>query len=275
MKILVLGGDRRNIELVKLLDKEGINVKTFALYDDLIDKYLENSFEEAINTSDKIVLGIPFSKDGETLNAEDKVSITNLIIRLKQSQSIYGGVLSSDFILKAQNKGVKCFDFMKYEEFAILNTIPTVEGAIELAIKNTDITLHNSDVLVVGYGRIGKYLSKILKDMGAHVSVSARKYEDFAWINTYGYEKIEYNHLNEKVERYDVIFNTVPYIVLDKVILDKVNKECLIIDLASKPGGVDFEYVRSTGLKCIWALGLPGKVACKSAAKYMFDIISR
>lgn len=273
MNFFVLGGDRRNLELSNLLVNEGNSVSTYAI--EGTQKYITNNLEEAINNADRIILGIPYSRDGETLNGTPKVSITYLVNHIKENQIIYGGVFDDDFIVKVQNRGAKCVDFMESEEFAILNTIPTVEGAIEIAIKNTDITLHNSDVLVVGYGRIGKYLSKILKDMGAHVSVSARKYEDFAWINTYGYEKIEYNHLNEKVERYDVIFNTVPYIVLDKVILDKVNKECLIIDLASKPGGVDFEYVRSTGLKCIWALGLPGKVACKSAAKYMFDIISR
>ena len=273
MNILVLGGDRRNLELIKLLDKKEINVKAFAIEGEGIEKYLINNLEEAINTADKIILGIPFSKDGETLNAATKISITYLINQIKENQEIYGGVLNEEFLLKAHNRGAKCFDFMKYEEFAILNTIPTVEGAIEIAIKNTEITLHNANILVAGYGRIGKLLAKILKDMGANVTVSARKNEDFAWINTYGYNKLEYKDLVENVEKYDIIFNTVPYMLFDEEVLKRINKECLIIDLASKPGGIDFSYANRLGVNCIWALGLPGKVACKSAAKYMLEVI--
>lgn len=275
MNILVLGGDKRNLELVKLLDKEEIEVKAFALEGEEIEKYLADNFEEAISTADKIILGIPFTRDGEVLNATTKISITYLLNQLKENQEIYGGVLNEEFILKAYNKGAKCFDFMKYEEFAILNTIPTVEGAIEIAIKNTDITLHNANILVAGFGRIGKLLAKILKDIGANVTVSARKSEDFAWINTYGYNKLEYKDLVEKIEKYDIIFNTVPYMIFDDAVLNKVNKECLIIDLASKPGGIDFSSVNRLGINCIWALGLPGKVAYKSAAKYMLDIIHK
>jgi len=273
MKCLFLGGDKRNVEALKLLTNEESDIKAFGLESEDIEKYLIDNIEDGIKEADKIILGIPFSRDGETLNALSKISITYLENQLRENQVIYGGGLSDDFLLKSHNKGAKCFDFMKFEEFAILNTIPTVEGAIEIAIKNTDITLHDSNILVVGYGRIGKLLSKILRDMGAKVSVSARKNEDFAWIKTYGYDKVEYTNLFEKVKTYDIIFNTVPYMIFHECVLDKMNKETLIIDLASKPGGVNFEYANKIGINCIWALGLPGKVACKSAAKYMVEII--
>ena len=58
----------------------------------------------------------------------------------------------------------------------------------------------------------------------------------------------------------DVVFNTVP----DKIIGGNellTAKNTLIIDLASKPGGVDMEKAKDLGVKVIWALGLPGKVA--------------
>jgi len=271
MNFFVLGGDRRNLELSNLLVSEGENVSTYAVEGE--EKYLTNNLEEAMNNADAIMLGIPYSRDGETLNGTLKVSITYLVNHIKQNQIIYGGVFDDDFILKVQNRGAKCVDFMKLEEFAILNTIPTVEGAIEIAIKNTDITLHDANVLVVGYGRIGKLLSKILKDMGANVTVSARKSEDFAWIRTYGYNKLEYKDLINNIEKYEIVFNTVPYMIFDDIELDKVNKDSLIIDLASKPGGINFDYANRLGLNCIWALGLPGKVACRSAAKYMIQII--
>ncbi len=52
-----------------------------------------------------------------------------------------------------------------------------------------------------------------------------------------------------------------------------VKKECLLIDLASKPGGIDQEEAKKQDLKSIWALALPGKVAPVTTAKFIKDTI--
>lgn len=80
---------------------------------------------------------------------------------------------------------VNVIDILKKEELAVLNSIPTAEGAIEVAMKNSEITLHNSRVLILGFGRIGKVLAKMLHGIGAKVYVEARKEEDFSWILNY------------------------------------------------------------------------------------------
>ena len=123
--------------------------------------------------------------------------------------------------------------------------------------------------------RLGKLLAKTLKAFECRIDVAARKEEDFAWIDAYGYKKVTYSSLDDKLSEYDVIFNTVPVLLLDEPMLEKINKDCLIIDLASKPGGIDFDKAKDLGIKTNWALGLPGKVAPKTAAKYMKRIIER
>ena len=72
---------------------------------------------------------------------------------------------------------------------------------------------------------------------------------------------IMFNLVKEKLSQYDIIINTVPHMVLTKERLNYVKKDCLIIDLASKPGGIDQKIAEGKGIKSIWALTLPGKVA--------------
>jgi dipicolinate synthase subunit A len=73
----------------------------------------------------------------------------------------------------------------------------------------------------------------------------------------------------------DIIINTVPSKILDKNLLAIVRQDALLIDLASIPGGVDFEYAKERGLKIIHELGIPGKTAYKTAAVYMYDCIMK
>lgn len=273
--VSIIGGDNRNAELAKLFIKDGYNVKVYGVTDDELDDVKCNDLNDAMKGSELVVTGIPALLDQELLRTDTPTSITYFLNCLSDNQMVYGGVIKDKLLTGIQKKNIKYFDFMESEEFAILNTIPTVEGAIEIAIKETNITLHGANILILGFGRIGKLLAKTLKGFECKIDLSARKNEDFAWIDTYGYTKVDYNVLNESLGKYDIIFNTVPVLLLDEKRLEKVNKECLIIDLASKPGGVDFDTAERIGIKTNWALGLPGKVASKAAAKYMKRIIEK
>ena len=154
-----------------------------------------------------------------------------------------------------------------------MNAIPTAEGAIQIAMEKSIKTLHNSNALVLGFGRIGKILSKMLNGIGANVFCEARKNSDLAKIKSYRYNEIDLVNLKTYLNKFDYIFNTIPHIILDKEELDIIKKDCIIIDLASYPGGVNFEYAEKIGLNASLELGLPGKVAPKTAAKYIKEII--
>ena len=72
---------------------------------------------------------------------------------------------------------------------------------------------------------------------------------------------------------FDVIFNTVPAEVLDRNVLEQIPDDTLIIDLASKPGGVDFSAAKELGKKVIWALSLPGKTAPITSGRIIKETI--
>lgn len=160
--------------------------------------------------------------------------------------------------------------FIRYD---IDTSIPTAEGAIKLAIEKTEFTLHDSCVMVIGYGRIGKVLCKMLHGIGANVCPVVKEEKDAALARSYGYEPILFRNMNKNLTKMDVIFNTVPQILLDKKNIKHVRKDCLIIDLASVPHGVDYTAAKSAGVNVVYAGSLPGIVAPRTAALYIKETI--
>ena len=128
------------------------------------------------------------------------------------------------------------------------------------------ITLHSARVLVVGYGRLGKVLARQLRGLGARVTVAARSCTDLAWAQVWSYGVERSDQLSGWLCSYDLVINTVPAPILGREELSDLKPGCLVIDLASKPGGVDLAAAAEMGVKVIWALSLPGKVAPVTAA---------
>jgi dipicolinate synthase subunit A len=138
-------------------------------------------------------------------------------------------------------------------------------------------TINSSKCLITGYGRIGEILAQMLKGLGADVYVSARRKESLAWIKLNGYKPVEHSNLINSGD-FDIIFNTVPAHVVGKEVLDKQSVDTLIIDLASSPGGIDFDYAKNKNIRTIHALSLPSKcapvTAANIAARVIYDYIS-
>jgi len=271
-KIGMVGGDLRNYYLAQMLIKAGYEVLTYGLKEE------EAELAEVIKKSDYIISGTPFSRDNCTIQApfsKKEILIQDVFSLMTKEKVFFAGGMDEKIKQFFKTCGISYYDFLEDERTTILNVIPTVEGAIELAIRQTDFTLFDSHILILGYGRIGKYLSRILKAFGAEVSVSARKESDLTWISVDGNKAHSYDELNSNLSQYDIIFNTVPSLLLKEEQIKLLKKSCFIIDLSSKPGGVDFESAKQYEIKADLALGLPGKVAPKSAAKYMFEFFEK
>lgn len=189
------------------------------------------------------------------------------------AKNLISGTISEEYKKILLDKNVNYIDLQKREEFTVLNTIATAEGTIQIAMEETQRTIHGSNILVMGFGRIGKVLAKMLDGIGAKVYCEARKNEDIAWIKAYGYEPIHLNNLNEKLGKFDVIINTIPFQVLDEERLSLVKKDVVLIDVASNPGGIDRNIAKKKELKLIWALSLPGKVAPLTSAEFIQETI--
>ena len=52
-----------------------------------------------------------------------------------------------------------------------------------------------------------------------------------------------------------------------------MQSDALILDLASKPGGVDWDAAQALGRRVVWALSLPGKTAPFTAGEIIAKTI--
>lgn len=184
--------------------------------------------------------------------------------------TVFGGKFTSPAL---SERGVKIEDYFLREELQILNAVPTAEGALQVAMQECPFTIHSSRCLVVGYGRIGKVLARMLKSLDATVYVSARKRSDLAWIRAAGCIPVKTSEIGNLIADADIVFNTVPAMVIGKEEFRRARKETLFIDLASKPGGIDFEEAKISGVNAVWLLSLPGKVAPLTAGDIIAETV--
>ncbi len=278
--ISVVGGDLRIVKLVEMLIADGYTVYTYGLEysEDLLK--LEGvemcpTLKDAVTDSRAVVGPIPLSSDRKNLSmpfSHVKLSLEEFIECL-DGKTLIAGNITEPIRNILDSKSVVYIDLLKREEFSVLNTISTAEGTIQIAMEETQRTVHGRNVLIMGFGRIGKVLSKMLSGIGAKVYCEARKDEDLAWIKAYGYEPIHLNDLDKNLSKFDIIINTIPFQILDNKRLDLLKKDIVIIDLASNPGGVDRKSAKEKNLKLIWALSLPGKVAPVTSAEFIKETI--
>jgi len=243
-KYAVIGGDLRSVKLANLIKEDGLQVNIFG-FDNAgfeIGIKLKDSVNQTLQNVDIVVGPIPCTNDNETINApfnSTKIYIDELFRNMTNDQTFIAGKIGQDIKALASSKNIKVIDLLEREEMAVLNVIPTAEGAIQIAMEEMPITLHNSKVLILGFGRLGKILAKMLYGIGADVHVEARKYSDIAWIRAYSYKPLIFEELKNYLGKMDIIFNTIPHVILDNELLSKIDPNALIIDLASKPGGVN------------------------------------
>lgn len=218
-----------------------------------------------------IVLPMPVTEDGVHVYGRGE-RLEEWWVKL-QGRTVYGGRCGAEVTKQAARFNVRLLDHFDREEEVILNVIPTVEGALELAMSNTPFTIHGSHALVCGFGRIGKLLAHHLQALGAKVCVCARKERDHAWCKAFGLDYCPTDALKTVIADQQLIFNTVPHLLFGGPQLDEMSDDALLIDLASKPGGVDFPYAAAAGKRALQALALPGKVAPRTAGEIICETI--
>lgn len=270
----IVGGDVRQIYLGELFAADGAQVQTIGLEQQAGALPVCTDMSALLAQADVILLPMPVTRDGEKLNAplaQAAYPLDALLDAIPTGKPVYGGAISQQVLQAAQRRGILLRDYLLREELALRNAIPTAEGAIQIAMEELPVTLHGLDSLVIGAGRIGMALAPRLRGLGAHVTVSARREEDFARLYGDGYAWLDTRSLTGQLRRFPLIFNTVPAAILMRVVLADCAPDALVIDLASGAGGVAPE---AAGLcRVIHALSLPGRVAPKSAAAAIYETV--
>lgn len=280
MNLLMIGGDERYIEVINQLRSVGINVQlsgfeSLTTKTDAVDIKLSHVDYKSLDAillpvsgtdeKGKVVLA-PFS-EGDLLLEESMIKQT------PAHCTIYTGISGPFLDQLSQRTDRKLIRLFTRDDMAILNSIPTAEGTLEIAMRETNKMIHGSRVLTLGFGRVGVTVARLFSVVGADVEVCARNPADLARSLEMQLGQVKVENLADEIGNYDIIINTIPHQMIDAPILSKVNTSSLIIDLASDPGGVDFEAAREKEIKAIHALGLPGKVAPDSAGTIIADVL--
>lgn len=268
--VCIIGGDLRQKRLGELLSGDGYTVRTIGLSGTDCDL-------SPLKSADIVIFPMPVSFDDVYINApfsKKQIAFREALEQLSDNCFVLGGRISGETEEILTKKGLKFADYYNREELIVKNAIPTAEGALEIAFSEMPVTIFGSKSLVIGFGRVGKVMAKKLKALESQVTVSARKYADFAWIEEGGMNAIHTEDLAVFAGDYDLIINTVPSMVLTEEVLKRVREDALIIDLASKPGGVDFSAAKRLSRNVIWALSLPGKTAPVTSGEIIKEAIT-
>lgn len=276
----IVGGDKRQVAMAESILSDGYNVYAVGFENtDLKSGITTVSLKDAVKMSDYIILPVPAITSDGYLNvphSRAQIAVDDEFAKTMFDKKIFCAKAEDLISASPIFSNMQLYDYSKREEFAVNNAIPTAEGAIQIAMQEYGGTINGSRCLVAGFGRIGKVLSKMLKGIGAKVTASARKAKDIAWINLLGYSAVLTSSLASSTADnidFDIIFNTIPSSIFDADVLAKLPKNAVIIDLASLPGGVEFDAARKLKIKAIQALALPGKVAPRAAGEIIKNTI--
>ena len=252
----VVGGDQRQQALVRLLRDDGHTVHLTALEDPGAEP-----LGPGVSLAHCVILPLPVTGQGGAIHAplsRSTVTLPSVLRCMEPGQILCGGMVSKAVRRAGKERGLRVFDYYAREECMVTNAVPTAEGAVQVAMEELPITLHNAHRMGV---------------LGAKVTVAARDYEDLAWASAYGYEAAKLETLSYELGGMDLVVNTIPAQVLDARRLSFLNPEAFILDLASSPGGVDREAALALGLRVLQAPGLPGRTAPVTAAAAIRDAV--
>ncbi|MEI6101757.1 MAG: dipicolinate synthase subunit DpsA [Eubacteriales bacterium] len=270
----VIGGDERMAHLADLLQKK--HTVEVACMEELNRSSITDDARmlETLRESENIILPIPFTKDSVHIFApysNKKVAYSVVLENLKQTQTLFYGA-------PGKPEGmVTCacmVNFLENEKYAANNARLTAEVLTGLMIAKYRFSPYRKNILVLGYGRIAKILSRILQGMCAHVTIAARKEGDINLAQALGLSSLHIGEIEKHMCRFDLIINTVPKCVVAEPELCAMKDGALLIEIASAPYGVDFEAAKALKKNVVIEQGLPGKYMPALEAEALARIVS-
>jgi dipicolinate synthase subunit A len=281
-QIVLLGGDARQLEVIRKFTE--LDATVYVSGFDGLSTSLGGAVQaklqpDLFDGADALILPAVGTDDDGSITAvfsDRELKLTDEhISRMPKHSKVYTGMAKPYLRQLCEQNGIGLVELFDRDDVAIYNSIPTAEGAIMMAIQNTDITIHGSESMVLGLGRTGFTLARSLQGLGSKVKVGVRKEEHFARSVEMGFEPVFVKDLPHFVGKIDLLFNTIPTMIVTAQIIANLPSRAVIIDLASKPGGTDFRFAEKRGIKALLAPGLPGIVAPKTAGRIIADCLSR
>jgi dipicolinate synthase subunit A len=282
VQVVLAGGDARQLEVIRRLSESDASVAVAGF--DRIDIPVSGASKadwspELLAGADALLLpAVGADDDGviPTTFSDRELRLTDAhLAALPSGCRIYAGMATLYLRRLCEKHRVELVELFERDDVAIYNSIPTAEGAVMLAIENTDITIHGSVCMVLGLGRTGLTMARTLQGLGAKIKAGVRREEAFARAFEMGFEPFYMPDLARQSGNIDLLFNTIPTMIVTAQVIAQLPLRACIIDLASKPGGTDFRFAERRGIKALLAPGLPGIVAPVTAGRIIADCLTR
>ncbi|WP_282941898.1 dipicolinate synthase subunit DpsA [Paenibacillus sp. RC67] len=282
IQVALIGGDARQLEVIHKCSELDASIMLIG-FDNLQNQFSgitkTELSPEALESLDAIILPAVGTDDHgnvESIFSTSELRLTEEHFKaLPKHARVFTGMAKPYLRKLCSQFSIRLVELFDRDDVAIYNSIPTAEGAIMMAIQNTDFTIHGSNSMVLGFGRTGITVARTLQGLGAKVRVGVNKPEYYARAWEMGFIPFYTQDLNAQVANIDLLFNTIPSMIITAQIIANIPHRAVIIDLASKPGGTDFRFAEKRGIKALLAPGLPGIVAPKTAGRIIADTLSR
>lgn len=277
INLVVVGGDRRDQVVVERLAQLGAQVTVVGLPVEAKDRIrIKDELKDALLNTSALILPMPgIDAQGQVyapLYGKPVILDKNALAGLQTGTPVFTGVARQNLKTMTEKCGLRLIEIANLDEVAILNSVPSAEGAIQIAMEGLPITIHSSRSMVIGFGRSAVTLTRLLLALGSKVRVVARNpvARTRAW--EMGAVALPWESLADNLSDIDFVFNTVPTMILDQAKLTYMNRQAMIIDIATSPGGTDFDTAAKLGIQAVLAPGLPGKVAPKTAGEMLASV---
>lgn len=271
--ILVTGSDRRQVYAAeKLASLDNTEVCAYLTDGEPKGARVIKTLGELPTRADMLLLPMPCSAGGGLeIPACGRLTCAELTPYLAKNAVVAGGKMPTAMIEYFNSLGFTTADYLRREELAVKNCVPTAEGALALAMREMDVTISGTRALIIGWGRVAKACARLFGATGARVCVTARNLGQLAEAESCGFEAFELEQLFARAGGFPLIINTVPAPVLTREIIEETRRGCLVIDLASQPGGTDFAAAAELSRRAVHALSLPGKCAPVTAGEIIAE----
>ena len=279
MRILIFGGDERQIAAALCFLKSGHKVSIFAIEKNVLAASgADGLFTDSYTGHEAVVFPLPFSTDGKYINTPfsvTKYEALPILRSLEKGSLIFTGMASSFIKNAASEFGLDLMDYYESEDLQIKNAVPTAEGAVWTYMNNSKKTVCGSTFIGAGCGKIGRCLADRLHKLGGIVTVAARSSKDLSYAESTGVKVCNIEQIECGCISCDCIFNTVPCNIFDENFALTLSDGAIYIELASKPYGMDEKGITVLGKRHIFAPSLPGKTAPVTAGKIIADTIGK
>lgn len=284
LRITLLGGDQRQLYVAEHLARR-YEARLWGhergAREAIACAYL--NWEDAVEGADAVILPLPASSDGVRVFMPLGGSIAPLrldvLLTRLAGKLLLGGRMDASLRERADGAGIMWIDYFESELLQLRNAVPTAEGAIAIAMAELPVTLDGCEVGVIGYGRIGSVLADKLTALGARVTVYARRAEQRVLAQMHHQRAMPLLEgdgsctLSRISKDCRVIWNTVPARILTRSVMEGMPRDCLLIDLASPPGGIDFAAAAELGIQTVWGSALPGRCVPESAGRILGETL--